>query len=251
MDRITVFAGGLVLVVGFTFAASSVAAANAADIYAESCSVCHGDDGRGAVWGRQSFAVPPRNFRTNESRQELTRERMLASVAAGRPGTPMPGFATQLSNDEIAAVVDYIRDTFMRAGVDGFGHGEHLPGNTAYGPIGSAVDAMHAPLSEAYSGDPSRGALLYAENCVPCHGANGEGDGPRAYFIFPKPRNFHAAETRRYLSRRNLYNGIKFGVVGKEMPAWGKVLADDEIADVAEYVYRQFIQDMASGDGPH
>ena len=28
-------------------------------IYQESCSVCHGDDGRGAVWGQTSLAVPP------------------------------------------------------------------------------------------------------------------------------------------------------------------------------------------------
>ena len=40
---------------------------------------------------------------------------------------------------------------------------------------------------------------------------------------------------------RNLYNGIKFGVVGKEMPAWGKVLSDSQVADLTEYVYRQFI----------
>ena len=78
-------------------------------------------------------------------------------------------------------------------------------------------------------------------DCVDCHGANGGGDGPRAYFIFPKPRNFHDPDTREYLSRRNLYNGIKFGVVGKEMPAWGKVLSDSQVADLTEYVYRQFI----------
>ena len=91
------------------------------------------------------------------------------------------------------------------------------------------------------AGDPGQGALLYAQNCVDCHGANGGGDGPRAYFIFPKPRNFQDPATREYLSRRNLYNGIRFGVVGKEMPAWGKVLSDGQIADLTEYVYRQFI----------
>jgi len=79
------------------------------------------------------------------------------------------------------------------------------------------------------------------ENCIDCHGANGGGDGPRAYFIFPKPRNFNDPATQEYLTRQNLYNGIKHGVVGKEMPAWGKVLSDHQIADLTEYVYRQFI----------
>lgn len=225
---------------------SSTAAADdtidAAGIYAETCSVCHGDDGRGAVWGQASLATPPRNFRTAESRQELSRERMIASVTAGRPGTPMPGFGTQLSIDEIMAVVDYIRSEFMAPPGSGAPHTAMLPGNTEYGPVGS-VESPRDAAPVDHEGDAGQGALLYARNCVDCHGANGGGDGPRAYFIFPKPRNFNDPATREYLTRRNLYNGIKYGVVGKEMPAWGKVLTDDQIADLTEYVYRQFIAD--------
>ena len=142
--------------------------------------------------------------------------------------------------EEIFAVVDYIREQFM-APPDAAGPDvPSLPGNTAYGPIGGPPQAASRAVNDL-EGDAARGALLYAENCVPCHGANGGGDGPRAYFIFPKPRNFHDAETRQYLDRRTLYNGIKYGVVGKEMPAWGKVWSDEQIADVAEYVYRQFL----------
>ena len=211
---------------------------DAATIYAESCSVCHGDDGRGAVWGQASLATPPRNFRTEASRQELTRERMIASVTAGRPGTPMPGFGTQLSIDQIMAVVDYVRSEFMTPA--SAGHQPLLPGNTEYGPIGGG-ERPEDEVPTGRDGDAAQGALLYAQNCVDCHGANGGGDGPRAYFIFPKPRNFNDSTTRQYLTRRNLYNGIKYGVVGKEMPAWGKVLSDGQIADLTEYVYRQFI----------
>jgi mono/diheme cytochrome c family protein len=230
-------------------AAGSAAAAeetiDAATIYAESCSVCHGDDGRGAVWGQASLATPPRNFRTAESRQELTRERMIASVTAGRPGTPMPGFGTQLNLEQIMAVVDYVRSEFMTPAGTGTAQQPLLPGNTEYGPIGSSTrPADEAPADQV--ADASQGALLYAQNCVDCHGANGGGDGPRAYFIFPKPRNFNDPATRQYLTRRNLYNGIKYGVVGKEMPAWGKVLSDDQIADLTEYVYRQFISVSAA-----
>ena len=220
---------------------------DAALIYAESCSVCHGDDGRGAVWGQASLSVPPRNFRTEESRTELSRERMIASVTAGRPGTPMPGFGTQLSLEEIMAVVDYIRDNFMTLPDAANPDVPGLPGNTAYGPVGRSPQA-NADTRSGFEGDAARGALLYAENCVPCHGANGGGDGPRAYFIFPKPRNFHDAETRQYLDRGTLYNGIKYGVVGKEMPAWGKVWTDEQIADVAEYVYRQFLAQQPGAD---
>lgn len=226
-------------------AAAAEDAIDAAVIYAESCSVCHGDDGRGAVWGQASLATPPRNFHTEASRRELTRERMIASVTAGRPGTPMPGFGTQLSIEQIMAVVDYIRSEFMAVAGPPGGATERLPGNTEYGPIGRSELPRDQP-SAVQAGDAAQGALLYARNCVDCHGANGGGDGPRAYFIFPKPRNFNDPATQQYLTRGNLYNGIKYGVVGKEMPAWGKVLSDPQIADLTEYVYRQFI---AAGSG--
>jgi mono/diheme cytochrome c family protein len=222
-------------------AAADDPSTDAAMIYAETCSVCHGDDGRGAVWGQASLATPPRNFRTAESRRDLTRERMIASATYGRPGTPMPGFGTQLGAEEISAVVDYIRAEFMApaAAATEIPRQQLLPGNTEYGPIGPQRAREQA--TGEFTGDAGSGALLYAENCVACHGASGGGDGPRAYFIFPRPRNFHDPSTRQYLTRRNLYNGIKFGVVGKEMPAWEKVWSDEQIADVAEYVYRQFI----------
>ena len=243
--RIAAFALVALCAVGSATRAQSV---DAATIYAETCSVCHGDDGRGAVWGQASLATPPRNFRTEESRLELTRERMIASVTAGRPGTPMPGFATQLNADEIAAVVDYVREQFMAPDETAASAPQQplLPGNTEYGPVGP--QPVRAESTGKFQGDAGRGALLYANNCVDCHGADGGGDGPRAYFIFPKPRNFHDPSTRNYLTRRNLYNGIKFGVVGKEMPAWGKVWSDEEIADVAEYVYVQFIAKRDTGD---
>ena len=227
--------------------AAADATIDAAGIYAESCSVCHGDDGRGAVWGQASLATPPRNFRTEESRRELTRERMIASVTAGRPGTPMPGFGTQLSIEQITAVVDYVRSEFMAPADAATSRAPLLPGNTEYGPIGSSETPKDA-LPAEWAGDSAQGALLYAQNCIDCHGANGGGDGPRAYFIFPKPRNFNDPATQEYLTPQNLYNGIKHGVVGKEMPAWGKVLSDRQIADLTEYVYRQFI--AAGGANP-
>ena len=36
------------------------------------------------------------------------------------------------------------------------------------------------PLYPAAAPDPANGAALYAENCAPCHGATGMGDGPQA-----------------------------------------------------------------------
>ena len=36
---------------------------------------------------------------------------------------------------------------------------------------------------------------------------------------------------------------IAYGKPGTVMPAWGKVLGDQEIADVAEYVFQSFVSE--------
>jgi len=203
-------------------------------LYRESCSVCHGDDGTGAVWGQETLARVPRNFRAPESRQELSRERMINSVAYGRPGTPMPGFATQLDSAQIELVVDYIRQTFMQAKPE-------IPAAGAY---------HDQPLPGGLRGVVDRGRANYIANCVACHGINGDGAGPRAYFIFPRPRNFNESATRQVLNRPALFRGIRDGVAGREMPAWGKVLGDQDIADIAEYVYQEFIRGEVDAQSP-
>jgi mono/diheme cytochrome c family protein len=206
-------------------------------LYQQNCSVCHGDDGAGAVWGQESLASPPRNFRSEASRRELDRGRMIAAVSFGKPGTPMPGFATQLEPEQIEAVVDYVRTTFMSAEPSQNG------GHTDASRI-STAEHQSVPMPLGLAGDPARGNALYLMNCTACHGVAGDGNGPRAYFIYPRPRNFLDLATREILNRPQLFDGIRQGVIGKEMPAWGKVLDDQAIADITEYVYRNFIRSV-------
>ncbi len=199
-----------------------------AKIYARTCSVCHGDRGQSAQWAGSALKPPPRDFTTEQARATLSRERMIAAVAHGRPGTAMAAFASQLSRQEIEAVVDHIRTEFM--GVS----------DTAM--AARSTHAADTLMPEELVGDAASGRAFYLDNCATCHGANGDGNGPRAYFIFPKPRNFLDPVVRRAFNRQALFNGIKHGVTGREMPAWGKVLTDQQIADVTEFVYTAFIR---------
>ena len=79
------------------------------------------------------------------------------------------------------------------------------------------------------------------KNCFTCHGRKGDGRGPRAKFIFPKPRNFHSQESQTYLNRPALFTAITRGKPGTVMPAWGKVLEEQQIANIAEFVFQAFI----------
>ena len=243
----------------------ATASANSAEIYTKTCSVCHGEDGAGATWGKTSFNPPPVNFALKNKVKDLPRERMIHSVTHGRPGTAMTAFSTRLSKKEIEALVDYIRNTFMIDSMKDQAVNKltKITGNTQQSHAASAVGMavlhnkskesdtlqrstdvhlLNQPLPATLQGDAQTGQVYYLQNCIACHGTSGKGDGPRAYFIYPRPRNFlHPASKARF-SRPVLFDAIKQGVTGREMPAWGKVLNDQQIADITEYVFQTYIR---------
>ena len=57
--------------------------------------------------------------------------------------------------------------------------------------------------------------------------------------------DFLQADNRARLNRPVLFNAISRGVPGREMPAWSKVMNEQQIADVTEYVYQAFISSTA------
>ena len=73
----------------------------------------------------------------------------------------------------------------------------------------------------------------------------GDGQGPRAYFINPKPRNFSDKSSAAF-NRPMLFAAISMGKPGTVMPAWGTVLKDQEIADITEFVYSAFVRPNAT-----
>ncbi len=205
-------------------------------IYQGSCAVCHGDQGQGAVWAAGNMRIPPRDFRTPKAANELTRERMIAAVTHGRPGTAMSGFGSQLKKDEIEAVVDFVRAAFMMPASHG------ISGVHAHGSGAPAAADMALRFPKGLVGDARKGRVFYEANCATCHGAAGDGKGPRAYFINPKPRDFTSEAARATLNRPALFEATANGRLGAEMPAWNKVITDQQIANVAEYVFDAFIR---------
>lgn len=214
-------------------------------LYAENCSVCHGDDGRGARWTLTNLKPPPRNFTLPGTADDLTPENMLDVVRFGKADTAMPGFASQLSREDIATVVDYIRHAFMA-----------IPQSSQKVALANQLLPginMDSPIPKGLQGNIVKGQAYYLQNCSACHGISGDGKGPRAYFILPKPRNFHHAASRHMLNRPKLFEAISFGSRGTDMPAWKTVLTEQQIADLVEYLYQAFIQpnsDLLQSDSP-
>lgn len=220
------------------------------EIYAKTCATCHGDRGQGVLFSQAGMTKPPRDFASPQARAELDRERMVEAVTNGRSGTAMASFKSQLPKKDIEAVVDYVRAVLMVpesqiSGTMAHGGGAREMGKNhgAHGPLPATPSAdMTLPLPSGLKGDAAKGKKFYLANCATCHGDKGDGKGPRAYFINPKPVNFLSEKSRASLNRPTLFTIIAAGKLGTEMPAWRHVLNDQEMANVAEYVFRAYIE---------
>ena len=214
-------------------------------LYVQSCAVCHGDHGDGGRW-TSGMSVRPRDF-TSERGRALQRDTMVDAVTHGRLNTAMASFNGQLNQQQIGDVVDYIRLAFMALpeeieGLSGtYAHGREVPAEPAKKPEPVVID-MNAPMPQELNGNLVAGRDFYMANCFTCHGVNGDGQGPRAYFIRPKPANFFDDKYQQGFNREAIFKAIRDGKLGTEMPAWGKVLSDQQIADIAEFVFSAYIQ---------
>lgn len=234
--------------------------AGGAAVYKKHCAPCHGDDGSASSWARNSLIPPPRDFTSAAARAELTKARMIKSVTQGRPGTAMQPFEGRLAPAEIESVVQHIRTRFMKLDEGGAAvaeapaeQGSHphrgpgaipmtAPTAPANAGAAQAPADMRAPFPARLKGNPRSGEAFYMRNCVVCHGSSGDGNGPRAYFITPRPRNFTSDHSRQFYNRPQLFDAVTQGKRGTVMPAWGKVLDQQQIADVSEFVFQAYIR---------
>lgn len=77
--------------------------------------------------------------------------------------------------------------------------------------------------------DQARGRVLYAANCASCHGPSGEGDGPGAVALSPRPS---ALAEHEYTPAR-ISDALWNGVPGTAMQAWRDLPASDRASLVA------------------
>ena len=236
---------------GITFGeniGSVTASDQAKTLYGKHCSACHGDNGNTAVWAKNGLIPPPRNFTSADPVDELTRERMITSVTHGRAGTAMMPFGGRLSGEEIESIVDYIRHEFMGVKNSALQHRRPQTPSATHSSLAETLPANHTqvdmsqPFNSGLVGAVTEGENFYQSNCFACHGRKGDGKGPRSHFNTPRPRDFTSPESKLFLNRPRLFQSIAKGKRGTVMPAWGTVLTDEQIANVAEYVFQTFVQ---------
>ena len=88
-----------------------------------------------------------------------------------------------------------------------------------------------------------QGRDTYRSACAPCHGILGDGQGPAARSISPKPRDFTAGVFKfrttpsgALPSDSDLFRTVSDGVPGTWMPAWEELLSENQRWAVVAYL---------------
>jgi mono/diheme cytochrome c family protein len=77
----------------------------------------------------------------------------------------------------------------------------------------------------------------YEQNCAPCHGLSGLGDGPTAPSLPYSPTIFADPEATWALSPAEMFHTTKFGRIERLMPPWQNQLSDAEIWQTVAYAW--------------
>jgi mono/diheme cytochrome c family protein len=77
----------------------------------------------------------------------------------------------------------------------------------------------------------ARGDVLFKQNCSSCHGESGQGNGPAAGTLNPRPRNFtQSADWKRGFHVTDIYATITNGSKGTGMAAFDFIMPADRMA---------------------
>jgi len=142
-------------------------------IYNFRCYFCHGYSGDAKTLASTYLAPKPRDF-TRDSEASVSRKQMVDAVRDGKPGTAMKGFKGILSETDIALVVDFVREEFIRSkAVNTRYHtAENGWPNHERNRVAFPFATGEIPLDrrwEDLSASEQRGKRLFLSTCITCH----------------------------------------------------------------------------------
>ena len=198
--------------------AASAAAADGKAVFAAKCAACHQANGAGAG------PFPPLAGNADVTASDTAN--LILTVLNGRSGPiqvngktfsgAMPAWKDQLSNDDMAAVLTYVRSAWS---------------NKAAAVTADQVAAARKPV--AFSG-----GQIFAAKCATCHQAAGQ--GTTAYPPLSGNPHVAAADPKEMIA--TIVNGRSGPLVvngttyNGKMPTWRGQLSNADIAAVATYV---------------
>lgn len=174
-------------------------------LFAQNCAGCHGSKGDGNGPAAAGLSPKPADLR----RHRFSIKGLAHTLWNGVPGSAMPAWRDFPVND-LASLAAYVQSFHPDAG-----------------------DTPRAPANVL-----ARGAVIYAQNCLNCHGEQGKGDGPASVALLPRPADFTGMRPDSALISDALDNGI----AGASMPSWHQLAPADKQA-VSAFVSNLFKPD--------
>ena len=191
---------------------------DASELYRDACSPCHGHLGDGNGSGARLLGTPqPRDFtlgvykfRTTPTGSLPADADLLRAISEGVPGTWMPPWKDLLSEDELWALVRYIK------------------GFSEFFAVEEPDPSVRIPQERASTPElVEEGRLVYAAlRCAQCHGPLGRGDGPSADELTDDwdreiiPYDFTQGGYKAGSAPIDIYRTLATGLNGTPMPAF-------------------------------
>ena len=202
------------------------------EIFQINCRPCHGDaaDGAGPMaWG---FRLKPANFTDPGTIATVVEAYAFWRVTEGGPGLPpeatpwdsaMPAWRQDLTDEQKWKAVMAAYDL---AGVE-----PRKPEKLeSFGPSAAWAQAKPAETPESRE----RGKRIYVKRCLACHGEKGDGQGPVAPYLDPRPRDFtlgaykfRTTGSGEPPTDEDLFRVVSRGVPGTAMSGWATLSAEE------------------------
>jgi copper transport protein len=110
------------------------------------------------------------------------------------------------------------------------------PGGSAVAPLTGVQESTLPNPIQPDAASVAAGNVLFVQNCQPCHGATGKGDGPIGLTLNPRPADLNKHAAPGVHTDGQLYEWITTGYPDSAMPAFGPRLSDTDRWNLVNYI---------------
>lgn len=199
---------------------------NGMALYVKYCAPCHGEKGDGNGPLSKALFPKPRDFRTalyeirsTSSDSPPSDTDILRTIKKGLPGTSMISWGGVLDDNQLSQLLPILKGFSKQFG------------DKPVTPIQISHKISNTSLAIA------NGQKIYAQYCFQCHGEKGNGNGPMAKDLSPRPRDLTKEESFfGGYADEDIYLRIATGLAGTAMPSFEKIITDEQKWELVYYV---------------